>query len=99
MFLSLLTLVCATAFIACTILLRIRMHRLSVVYESRMRSHADADIARLEREIADAARHAKVMQRNEMLFRLLWPHEYDRALSAAQHYIARTSSAIAIATR
>jgi hypothetical protein len=39
------------------------------------------------------------MRRNALLFRLLWPHEYDRTFYAGERLIAQSSRLLALALR
>lgn len=98
--------VCITVFVVSAFALRARMHRLSVTYEARVKTlqAADAvlihqrDVAALETELRNAAKEAAVMRRNAGLFRLLWPHEYDRAFYTGQRFIAQCSRVITLAS-
>lgn len=86
------------------------MHRLSALYEAQTKALLAAelvlldggsqpDVQALERRIAAATRHARVMRRNAALFRLLWPEEYDRAFYSAQRLIAQSSRLAALSSR
>ena len=97
MLLGLTMVVCIAVFVICAFLLRARMHRLSVAYEARMKTLQAAEavllqqreIESVETELRCAAKDAEVMRRNAALFRLLWPHEYDRAYYTGQRFIAQ----------
>lgn len=99
MALGIVTLACIAVFVACAFALRARMKRLSQTYELRMQVLAEIEIdaAGLGREVEAAEANERTMRRNETLFRLLWPHEYDRAIYTAQHYIARSNRELALA--
>jgi hypothetical protein len=110
MALGIATIVCIVAFVVSAFALRLRMYRLSAVYEAQTKAllaaefalqagGAQPDTRALEQHIAKAARHARVMRRNAMLFRLLWPEEYDRAFYAAQRLIAQSSRLAALSSR
>lgn len=81
------------------------MHRLSAAYEARMKTLAAAeavlleqgDVTAVEREMRAVAKNAAVMRSNAMLFRLLWPEEYDRAFYAGQRLIAQYTRIVALA--
>lgn len=98
--------VCIAVFVTCAFVLRARMHRLSVAYETRMKTLEAAeavlvrqrDLAALEAELKNAAKDAEVMRRNAALFRLLWPHEYDRAFYTGQRFIAQCSRVVTLAS-
>ena len=106
MLLGLAMVVCVAVFVISAFLLRARMHRLSVAYEARMKTLEAADvvlmhqreIAAFEAELRDAANDAEVMRRNAALFRLLWPHEYDRAFYTGQRFIAQCSRVVTLAS-
>lgn len=107
MFVGVTTIVCIVVFVICAFLLRVRMHRLSAVYEARMKTLAAAeavlleqgDVSAVERELHSVKKDTTVMRRNAMLFRLLWPEEYDRAFYAGQRLIAQYSRIVALASR
>lgn len=98
--------VCIAVFVITALALRVRMHRLSVAYEARMKTLQAAeavllqqrDIASVESELRDAAKDAEVMRRNAALFRLLWPHEYDRAFYSGQRFIAQCTRIVTLAS-
>ena len=98
--------VCIAVFVISAFALRARMHRLSVTYEARMKTLEAAeavlvrqrDVVALETELQNAAKDAEVMRRNAGLFRLLWPHEYDRAFYTGQRFIAQCSRVITLAS-
>jgi Tfp pilus assembly protein PilX len=98
--------VCVAVFVVCAFALRARMHRLSVTYEARMKTLQAAeavllqqrDIASVETELRTASKDAEVMRRNAALFRLLWPHEYDRAFYSGQRFIAQCSRIVTLAS-
>jgi hypothetical protein len=83
------------------------MHHLSAAYEARMKTLAaaeavllaQADVAGVERELQSVVKDTDVMRRNAVLFRLLWPHEYDRAFYSGQRLIAQYSRIVALSMR
>lgn len=83
------------------------MHRMSAAYEARMKTLAAAEAALLEQgsidrvhdEMQAVINNTKVMRRNAMLFRLLWPEEYDRAFYAGQRLIAQYTRLVALTSR
>jgi hypothetical protein len=88
-------------------MLRTRMHRLSAAYEARIKTLAAAetvlwaqnDVSHVERELQSVVKDANVMRRNAVLFRTLWPDEYDRAFYAGQRLIAQCTRIVALAAR
>jgi hypothetical protein len=44
-------------------------------------------------------KNTTVMRRNAILFRLLWPEEYDRAFYSGQRLIAQCSRIVTLASR
>ena len=107
MVLGLTTVICIVAFVICAFILRMRMHRLSAAYETRMKTLAAAEAVLLQQDNIDRVHHemqavindTKVMRRNAILFRLLWPQEYDRAFYAGQRLIAQYTRLVALTTR
>lgn len=83
------------------------MHRLSAAYETRMKTLeaaeavllARGDVTIVESEMQSVVRDAHVMRRNALLFRSLWPHEYDKAFYAGQRLIAQYSRIVALTSR
>lgn len=110
MLLGIATIVCIVVFVICAFALRYRMHTLSAVYEAETKALFAAELAvreggmpldprRLERGVREAARHARVMRANAVLFRLLWPQEYDRAFYAAQRLLAQSTHLASLGSR
>jgi hypothetical protein len=86
------------------------MCTLYAIYEAQMKAmHAaevvllsegtEPNVSAIERDIREAAVNAKVMRRNAALFRLLWPHEYDRAFYAGERLIAQSTRLLALTSR
>lgn len=104
MFLGLTTIVCIVVFVVSAFALRVRMHRLSAVYEAHIKTLAAAeavlleqrDLGAVERELQSIVRNTNVMRRNAILFRSLWPDEYDRAFYSGQRLIAQYSRIVAL---
>lgn len=107
MFLGVTTVICIAVFVVCAFVLRARMHRLSAAYETRMKTLeaaeavllARGDVTIVESEMQSVVRDAHVMRRNALLFRSLWPHEYDKAFYAGQRLIAQYSRIVALTSR
>jgi Tfp pilus assembly protein PilX len=107
MFVGLTTVVCIAVFVVSAFALRIRMHRLSAVYEARIKTLAAAEAVLLEQgdingvqlELESVVKNTTVMRRNAMLFRLLWPEEYDRAFYTGQRLIAQYTRIVALGSR
>jgi hypothetical protein len=110
MFLGLISIACIVLFVICAFLLRERMRTLSAVYEAQMKAMMAAELVllnegrqpnlgALERDIREAATNAAVMRRNAVLFRTLWPEEYDSASYAGERLIAQSSRLLALASR
>jgi hypothetical protein len=105
MIVGLTTIVCIVVFVVCAFVLRARMHHLSAAYEARMKTLAAAeavllqqdDVTTVEREMRAVTKNAAVMRRNAVLFRLLWPEEYDRAFYSGQRLIAQYTRIVALA--
>jgi hypothetical protein len=57
------------------------------------------DVHAVERELQHVVKNAKVMRQNAVLFRLLWPEEYDRAFYSGQRLIAQYSRIVALTSR
>ena len=80
------------------------MHRMSAAYETRIKTLAAAeavllaqgDATNVEREMQSVVKDSKVMRRNAVLFRSLWPHEYDRAFYSGQRLIAQYTRIVAL---
>jgi len=101
---------CVVVFVAAAFLLRARMRRLHVIYQTRLHTllaaelallheGASPDTASLERQIAEAIKNANVMRKHAPLFRLLWPDEFDRALYTGERLIAQASRMSALTER
>jgi hypothetical protein len=106
MILGLATIVCIAVFVASAFALRARMHHLSAAYEARAKTLAAAeqvlmatDVAAIERELQSVVKDSKVMRSNAVLFRTLWPDEYDRAFYAGQRLIAQCSRIVTLSSR
>lgn len=107
MILGLTTVVCIAVFVVCAFVLRSRMHGLSAAYEARIKTLAAADavlmaqndVSHVERELRSVVKDANVMRRNAVLFRTLWPDEYDRAFYAGQRLIAQCTRIVALSSR
>jgi|SRR5579884_1897128 len=110
MFLGLAAIACIVVFVVCAFLLRTRMSALCAIYEARTKAMTAAEAVLLtqgkqpnvddiERGIFEATMNANVMRQNAMLFRLLWPHEYDRAFYAGERLIAQSSRLLALASQ
>lgn len=100
MFLALTTIAGIVVFVITAFALRSRMRRAAAIYEARTKTlqSADAvlaalDACALEREICEAAQTSSVMRSNQMLFRTLWPQEFDAAYYGAQRFIAQANTA------
>jgi hypothetical protein len=107
MFVGVTTVVCIVAFVVSAFALRVRMHRLSAVYEAKIKTLAAAeavflqqgDVEAVEREMQHVVKNTRVMRQNAVLFRLLWPEEYDRAFYSGQRLIAQYSRIVALTSR
>jgi hypothetical protein len=110
MFVGLLSIICIVVFVVCAFLLRERMSTLGEIYEAQTKAMMAAEMVlisqgkqpnvnALERDMREAATNAAVMRRNAGLFRLLWPHEYDRAFYAGERLIAQSSRLLALTSR
>jgi len=110
MVLGVATIVCIVAFVICAFLVRWQLHALSVVYETRMKTlhaaeiamlgaHGRPDFSEIERHIENAAESSAVLRKHAVLFRLLWPHEYERAFYAGERFIAQASRIAALGSR
>ena len=110
MFVGLLSIACIVVFAVCAFALRERMCTLCAIYEAQTKAIHAAEIVLLsqgkqpnleqvERDIREATSNARVMRANAGLFRLLWPHEYDRAFYAGERVIAQSSRLPALTTR
>ncbi len=98
---ALVTIISVIVFVAAAFALRMRMSELNALYETRTKTlqMADAawellDGALVERELDEAVENVAVMQRNRVLFRTLWPSEYDATFFNAQRFIAQSNSAL-----
>jgi hypothetical protein len=110
MLLGLVSIACIVIFVVCAFLLRERMCTLLAIYEAQTKAMMAAEVVllsegkqpnvrALEHDIREAATNAAVMRRNALLFRLLWPHEYDRTFYAGERLIAQSSRLLALALR
>ncbi len=101
---------CILAFAACAFVLRAQMLHLRRLYEVRTQALLEAEVAiaaarvypnvqYVEAQIHSAARNASVMKKNALLFRLLWPQEYDGAFYAGERLIAQASRLSALSDR
>lgn len=110
MFLGLVSIACIVVFVVCAFLLRERMRTLCAIYEAQTKAMMAAEavllsqgkqpnVGALERDVREAAVNAAVMRRNAMLFRTLWPHEYDTAFYAGERLIAQSSRLLALTER
>jgi hypothetical protein len=110
MALGLISIACVVIFVACAFLLRRRMESLGYVYEAQLKAMAAAELVLLsdgnrlnmreiERDSREAAANAAVMRKHKTLFRLLWPHEYDRAYYSGERLIAQSRRLLAISSR
>jgi len=102
------TIVCIVAFVTCAFVLRARMHHLSATYEAQTKALQAAELVlreerlnleRIEMQMRSVRRRSHVMRRNAVLFRLLWPHEYDAAFYAGERLIAQSSRILTLASR
>lgn len=57
------------------------------------------DIDTVHNEMQAVINNTKVMRKNSMLFRLLWPEEYDRAFYSGQRLIAQYTRLVALTSR
>jgi hypothetical protein len=110
MVLGIAAIVCIVVFVVCAFILRSQMHRLSASYEAQMKALHAAELVLLEQrrrpniacievDMRIVAQTSSVMRRNAGLFRLLWPHEYDRAFYAGERLIALSSRVLALSSR
>ncbi len=108
MVLDIAAIVCIVAFVICAFVLRARMHHLSAVYEAQTKALQAAELVlreqrpnleSIELQMQNVRRRSHIMRRNAMLFRLLWPHEYDAAFYAGERLIAQSSRLLTLASR
>lgn len=110
MILTVIAMACVIAFVAIAFLLRARMSRLNVLYETRLHTLMAAEIvllhegrapnvADVERQIRDAVQTSSVMRKNASLFRSLWPEEFDGAFYGAQRVIAQGGRILTLSER